>query len=114
MLPKVLLVDSLEVAWETLGLYWMDNRGAFLDSLWRVGFYKAEVFEGFRVGSREFEVGWNVATQSRARKDNGKRDDELKKLLYLLEVVCVGIIVEHLCHSAEFLGLSFRVILLVR
>jgi len=42
-----------------------------------MSFNKAEVFEGFRVGRCEFEVGGNVATQSKAKKDDVKRDGGL-------------------------------------
>lgn len=67
----MLLIDCFEMAGQALGLHWVHDRGTLLDSLWRVSIYKAEVLERLRVGSRKFEVCWNVPTQSAIRNRTG-------------------------------------------
>lgn len=60
MLAQLFLVDSSEVAWETLRLHRVHNWSAFLNAFGGVSLYKAEIFERLRIRRREFEVSWNV------------------------------------------------------
>lgn len=63
VLAELLLIDSLEVAWQALCLHCVHRGGTLLHALRGVGVLKAEVFECLAVCRRELEVGWDVATQ---------------------------------------------------
>ena len=68
VLSELLLIDSLEVAWQAFCLNCVHGGGALLHALWRVSVLKAEVFECLAVCRRELEVGRDVATQSKTGK----------------------------------------------
>ena len=79
MLAELSLVHCLEMPWQALCLHGVHNWRTFLNLFRWVGFYKAEIFEVFRVGGLEVEVGGDVAAE--------------------LEIVRVGVIVEQFLHS---------------
>jgi hypothetical protein len=68
VLEQLSLIDSFEVAGQTLCLHQVHDRGAFLHSLWGVCLHEAEVLECLRVSRCEIEVSGNVSAQSVVRK----------------------------------------------
>ena len=64
MLPELLLIDGLEVAWQTLCLDCVHHWGALLHALWRVGIHEPEILERLAVRGLEVEVGGNITRKS--------------------------------------------------
>jgi len=68
VLEQLSLIDSFEVARQTLCLHWVHDRGAFLHSLRGVRIHEAEVLECLRVCRCEIEVSGNISAQPVMRK----------------------------------------------
>ena len=64
MLSELLLIDSLEVAWQTLCLDWVHHWGALLHALGRVGLDEPEILERLGVRGLEVEVSGNITRKS--------------------------------------------------
>lgn len=93
MLAQLALIDRLEVPRQTVRLNRVHEWRAFLDLFGGVGLDEAEIFEVFRVGRLEVEVGGDVPAQ--------------------LQLVRVGVTVEQTLQSLQLLRLSLREIVLV-
>ena len=93
MLTELSLVHCLEVPWQALCLHGMHNWRALLNLFRWVRFYKAEIFEVFRVRGLEVEVCGDVPAE--------------------LEIVRMCVIVEHFLHSLQLLRLPLCKIVFV-
>ena len=93
MFAELSLVHCLEMPWQALCLHGVHDWRAFLNLFRWVGFYKAEIFEVFRVGGLEVEVCGDVAAE--------------------LEIVRVGVIVEQFLHSLQLFRLPLCKIVFV-
>lgn len=94
VLSELLLIDGLEVAWQTLCLDWVHYWGALLHALRRVGFDEPEILERLGVRGLEVEVSGNITRK--------------------FELARVGVLVQEFLHALQLLHLSLGVILLVR
>ena len=93
MLLELPLINRLEVAWQALSLDRVGLWYVHLDFLRTVCIDEAEILECLRVGRREVEVRWDVATQ--------------------LQVLRLRVRVKQVLHATQLTSLSLSEILFV-